>query len=76
MDWGGARAGGQDLVLRAGLPKELVTALREAVCRAEYDQMLILVDQVAALDGSLGLQLRSLVQRFDYVGIQKVLAKE
>ena len=58
------------------LPLELSQALREATQRAGYDQMLALVDQVAAWDVTLGRQLRGLVERFDYGAIQEILGKE
>jgi PAS domain S-box-containing protein len=56
------------------LPEALVAALRAATGRADYDQMLILVDEIAAQDESLGQQLRQLVQGFDYGELQKVLS--
>ena len=47
--------------------------LYTATCRAEYDQMLALVEQVAARDESLGARLRQLVKKFDYATLQKLL---
>ena len=55
------------------LPTELVEQLREATSRADYDQMLALVDQMAARNETISRQLRQLVERFDYVTLQKVL---
>jgi DNA-binding response OmpR family regulator len=55
------------------LPVELVTALREVILRADYDQMLILVDQIAVRDECLGRQLRQLVLRFDYDALRTVV---
>ena len=55
------------------LPAELVEQLREATSRADYDQMLALVEQMAARNETISRQLRQLVERFDYVTLQKVL---
>ncbi len=55
------------------LPAELVEQLSEATSRADYDQMLALVEQMAARNETISRQLRQLVERFDYVTLQKVL---
>ena len=55
------------------LPAELVNQLREATSRADYDQMLALVEQMAAHNEAISRQLRQLVERFDYNTLQKVL---
>jgi hypothetical protein len=55
------------------LPAELVAALREATSRADYDQMLVLVDRVAGQQERLGGQLRRLVERFEYAALHRVL---
>ena len=55
------------------LPVALVAALREATCRAEYDQMLVLADQAATYDEQLGRSLRLLIERFDYATLQRIL---
>ena len=55
------------------LPPTLVAALREATCRADYDAMLVLTDQIAAQNEPLGRQLRRLVEGFDYAALQRVL---
>jgi CheY-like chemotaxis protein/nitrogen-specific signal transduction histidine kinase len=55
------------------LPVELVDALREATCRAEYDEMLTLVEQAAGRDEHLGRRLRQMVEGFDYAALQQVL---
>ena len=56
------------------LPAELVNQLREATSRADYDQMLALVEQMAVHNETISRQLRQLVERFDYNTLQKVLA--
>jgi PAS domain S-box-containing protein len=56
------------------LPRELLDALREATKRADYEQMLDLVDQVAKQDPALGQRLRQLVEQFDYATLQKGLS--
>ena len=58
------------------LPAELVEALREAICRADYSQMLALIEQLARQDEPLSRQLELLVKRFDYVTLQKVLSAQ
>ena len=58
------------------VPRELVGQLREATSRANYAQMLALVEQVAVLNASLGDRLRTLVRRFDYEAIQTLLSQE
>ena len=55
------------------LPAELVAALREATCRADYRQMLTLVEQAATHDERLGRLLRQLVKRFDHDTLQELL---
>jgi PAS domain S-box-containing protein len=57
-----------------GLPSALVTQLREAVQRAEYEQMLALVAQAEAHDAVLGRQFRQLVENFEYTALQTLLA--
>jgi len=56
------------------LPADLVAALREATCRADYQQMLTLVDQAATHDERLGHVFRQLVKRFDHDTLQELLA--
>jgi CheY-like chemotaxis protein len=56
------------------LPAELVNQLREATSRADYDQMLALVEQMAVHNETISRQLRQLVERFDYNTLLKVLA--
>ena len=56
------------------LPADLVAALREATRRADYQQMLTLVEQVATQDERLGRLLRQLVKRFDHDTLQELLA--
>jgi PAS domain S-box-containing protein len=58
----------------AQLPAELVNQLSEAIILADYDQMLALVEQMAASNKTISRQLRHLVERFDYITLQKVLA--
>ncbi|MCY2988979.1 MAG: PAS domain S-box protein [Planctomycetota bacterium] len=58
------------------LPAELVAALREATCRADYQQMLNLVEQAATHDKRLGRLLRQLVKRFDYATLHELLAAD
>ena len=58
------------------LPVEWVAQLREAICRADYDRMLDLVEQVAACHEALADWLRQLVERFDYATLQTVLTNE
>ena len=55
------------------LPVELVNQLYEATCRAEYDLMLSIVDQIAARETSIGQRLRQLVEQFDYASLQEIL---
>ena len=55
------------------LPAELRDALREATCRAEYEQMLALANQAASHDPRLGHQLRHLIEKFDYSTLQRLL---
>ena len=55
------------------LPTQLVNQLREAIKRANYDQMLALVNTMAAHNETISVQLRQLVERFDYLTLQKVL---
>ena len=55
------------------LPTKLVDQLREATILADYDQMLTLVEEMAACNQTISRQLRQLVERFDYVTLQKVL---
>ncbi len=55
------------------LPTELVDALREATCRAKFNQMLALTDQVATVDGPLGRRLRQLVEGFEFGALQTLL---
>ena len=55
------------------LPAELRDALREATCRAEYEQMLALANQAASHDSRLGHQLRHLIEKFDYSTLQRLL---
>ena len=55
------------------LPAELRDALREATCRAEYEQMLALANQAASHDPRLGHQLRHLIGKFDYSTLQRLL---
>ena len=56
------------------LPADLVAALREATSRADYRQMLTLVEQAATHDERLGRLLRQLVKRFDHDTLQELLA--
>ena len=56
------------------LPADLVAALREANRRADYQQMLTLVEQVATQDERLGRLLRQLVKRFDHDTLHELLA--
>jgi PAS domain S-box-containing protein len=56
------------------LPGELLEALRQAARRAEYDEMLALVDQVAARDERLGQLLSQSVKCFDYGTLHSLLA--
>ena len=58
------------------LPVELVDALREATCRAEYGEMLELASQAATHDERLGRELRLLIERFDYSTLQRILTTE
>ena len=58
------------------LPVALVDQLREAACRAHYGQLLALVEQVAARNGTLGDRFRMLVKRFDYEALQTILASK
>ena len=55
------------------LPAELVKQLSEATILADYDQMLALVNMMAAHNETISRQLRQLVERFDYITLQKVL---
>ena len=57
------------------LPTELVNQLRKATKRANYDQMLALVEQMAAHNQTISRQLRQLVERFDYITLQKMLSE-
>jgi len=50
-----------------------VKQLREATILADYDQMLALVNTMAAHNETISRQLRQLVERFDYITLQKVL---
>lgn len=56
------------------LPPELVKSLREATCRAKYDEMISLSNQVAAIDAPLGNQFLQLVENFDYGTLQHILS--
>jgi CheY-like chemotaxis protein len=56
------------------LPADLLAALREATCRADYQQMLTLVEQAATHDERLGRLLRQLVKRFDHDTLLELLA--
>ena len=58
----------------AQLPADLVAALREATCRADYQQMLALTEPAATHDERLGRRLRQLVKRFDYNTLHELLA--
>jgi signal transduction histidine kinase/CheY-like chemotaxis protein len=55
------------------LPPTLVAQLREATCGAKYDDLLALTEAVAAVDPTLGPQLRHLVEQFDYDRLQQIL---
>ena len=55
------------------LPTELVDALRDATCRAKFNQMLALTDQVATVDEPLGRRLRQLVEGFEFGALQTLL---
>ena len=55
------------------LPAELVNQLREAMSLADYNQMRTLVEEMAAHNQTVSRQLRQLVERFDYITLQKVL---
>ena len=57
------------------LPEELVAALREATCRADYQQMLTLVERASSHDERLGRMLRQLVKRFDHDTLYELLAE-
>jgi PAS domain S-box-containing protein len=56
------------------LPSGLVEAFLKAIRLADYDQMLALVDQMAARDEPLGRRFRQWVQKFDYDTLLKVLS--
>ncbi len=55
------------------LPVALVGELREATRRADWDNIMALMDRVAALDGQCAKMLRRLADSFDYDTMQKVL---
>jgi CheY-like chemotaxis protein len=59
--------------LRA-LPPEMVAALLEATCRADYDELLDLTEQARKRDSRLADQLKRLVAAFDYVTLRRVLS--
>ena len=46
------------------LPLEIVDSLREAACRADYKQILLLIDRITPQNELLGCQLRQLAERF------------
>lgn len=56
-----------------GLPVEWVRQFRQAILRAEYQQMLDLLDAIAVETPGLCRQLRSQVERFDYEGMLALL---
>jgi PAS domain S-box-containing protein len=55
------------------LPRELVAALLDATCRADYDELLDLTEEARKRDGRLADQLKRLVAAFDYVTLRRVL---
>ena len=57
-----------------GNAQGLVEAFLKAIRLADYDQMLALVDQMAARDEPLGRRFRQWVQKFDYDTLLKVLS--
>jgi PAS domain S-box-containing protein len=56
------------------LPAGLVSELRAACERAEFDLLLTLASRVAESDAALGGQLRARIEEFDYAGVQALLA--
>ena len=46
------------------VPSALVASLREAVVVADYDRMLLLIQEIAVLDANLGSRLRGLAEQF------------
>ena len=57
------------------LPEELVIRLREATRQADYYRMIALADQIEARNGSIGRQLRQMVERFDYEELDRMLSR-
>jgi PAS domain S-box-containing protein len=56
------------------LPENLVESLRAAIRRADYDQMLSLVEELGQYDAPLGRQMSHLVRKFEYATLQRLLA--
>lgn len=56
------------------LPGNLVESLRVAIRRADYDQMLALVEELGHYDAPLGRQMGHLVRKFEYATLQRLLA--
>ena len=57
------------------LPGDLVDRLRQATTRAEYAEMLVLVEQVGTHDAALARRLRQWVAEFDYNALHSILAQ-
>jgi PAS domain S-box-containing protein len=55
------------------LPPQWVVQFRQAILRAEYQQMLDLLDAIAVETPGLSRQFRSQVERFDYEGMLALL---
>jgi CheY-like chemotaxis protein len=58
------------------LPKDLIIQLYEATSRAEYEQMLNLVEQIEQQEKSIGRRLRTLVENYEYDILQKILSRD
>lgn len=56
------------------VPSALVASLREAVVVADYDRMLLLIQEIAVLDANLGSRLKGLAEQFDYVALKNLIS--
>ena len=60
----------------ARLPEDLVQQLQEATSRADYDLMLDLAAKIEAHDSSVGIQLRKMIEQFDYQSLVNILSRQ
>ncbi len=62
--------------VEAALPLDLRTRLREAALRADYDQMLSIIEEARPVAPDVADELRRRVEQFDYPGLLAVLVRE